>query len=159
MRFALLVLALVVVSASASAGEGQHHHAKQEVEAPKGPKDYGKGVELKTAPVSLAEGVKAGGDVVIKGKIGTVCQAAGCWFTVNDGKNEARVTFNHAFAIPKKAGQREVLIQGKVSEREISVAEARHYAEDSGMSEAEAKKKITTPQKGFQVESTGVRLL
>lgn len=156
MRFLLIALLLLPFTANAGHGES---HGKQEVEAPKGPKDYGKGIELKVAPVSLAEAAQSlDKEVVIQAKIGTVCQMAGCWITLEDGKSSARVTYNHGFAIPKKAGKRDALVQGKVFMKEISAAEARHYAEDAGMSKKEVKK-ITQPQKTLWVEATGIRLL
>lgn len=157
MRF--LLVAFLLLPLSGFAGHGKH--GKQEVEAPKGPKDYGKGIELKSTPLSLADAAKSldkEKEVVIQAKIGTVCQVSGCWITLEDGKTSARVTYNHGFFLPKKAGSRMALVQGKIYEKEVSAAEARHYAEDSGLPESEVKK-ITQPQKALWVQATGIRIL
>lgn len=127
------------------------------------PKSYGKGVTLSDSPLTLSEAIKkkdelAGKDILVKAEVDQVCQMAGCWLTLKEGKHNVRVTFgDHAFMVPKNSAKQMAVVQGKIFDKEISAAEARHYAEDSGMSKAEAKK-ITKPQKTAWFEATGLTL-
>lgn len=155
MRFLIFVLLMLPIVASAKCKD------KSAQAGTKAAKEFGKGIQLTEAPLSLgdaARNLSAEKEVVIQAKIAMVCQHSGCWVTLKDGETQARVTYGHAFFLPKSAGKKTVLVQGKIFEKEISAEEARHYAKDAGLSKKEIAK-IKGPQKSLWVEATGVKLL
>ena len=92
-------------------------------------------------------------------KVISVCQAKGCWMTLNleDG-NEVMVKFkDYGFFMPKDIAGKEVIINGKAFVNEVPVDELRHYAEDAGKT-AEEIASITEPKKTFSFEADGVLL-
>lgn len=92
-------------------------------------------------------------------KVISVCQAKGCWMTLNleDG-NEVMVKFkDYGFFMPKDIAGKEVIINGKAFVNEVSVDELRHYAEDAGKTDEEIES-ITEPEKTFSFEADGVLL-
>lgn len=92
-------------------------------------------------------------------KVISVCQAKGCWMTLNleDG-NEVMVKFkDYGFFMPKDISGREVIINGKAFVNEVPVDESRHYAEDAGKTDEEIAK-ITEPKRTFSFEADGVLL-
>ncbi len=127
------------------------------------PVAYGKGVTLTTSPLSLTEALQKreelkGKEIVVKAQVATVCQSEGCWLTLKDKTSEVRVVFlNHSFVIPKDSAKQEAVVQGKLFEKEISAASARHYAKDAKMPAAEIAK-IKAPVKQPWFEATGLTL-
>jgi hypothetical protein len=92
-------------------------------------------------------------------KVISVCQAKGCWMTLNleDG-NEVMVKFkDYGFFMPKDIAGKEVIINGKAFVNEVAVDELRHYAEDAGKTEEEIAS-ITEPKRTFSFEADGVLL-
>lgn len=90
-------------------------------------------------------------------KVTNVCQAKGCWMTLNleDG-NEVMVKFkDYGFFVPKDIAGKEVVVNGKAFVNEVSVDEQRHYAEDAGKSKEEVAQ-ITEPKKTYSFEADGV---
>lgn len=124
---------------------------------------YGKGVTLSQAPVSLTEAVKQlkqneGKEIVVKAKVDKVCQSKGCWLVLKDGDTQVRVTFaNYSFFVPKNSAKSEAVVQGKLFEKEVSAAEARHYAKDEHLPAKEVAK-IQSAQKAPWFEATGLTL-
>lgn len=93
----------------------------------------------------------------MKAKVTEVCQAKGCWMTLDIGDNkEVMVKFkDYGFFVPKDITGKEVIINGKAYVKEVSVDEQRHYAEDAGKS-AEEVVAITEPKKTYSFEADGV---
>ncbi len=126
-------------------------------------KDYGQGITSKDAPKTLTEAVKEidslqGKEIVIKSKITKVCQEMGCWMTLKEGPTLVRVEFgDHAFTIPKDSAQMNAVTQGKLFWKELSAAEARHYAKDEGRPKSEVAM-IKKPVKTLWFDATGVRI-
>ncbi|MCF7561504.1 DUF4920 domain-containing protein [Sabulilitoribacter multivorans] len=90
-------------------------------------------------------------------KVNEVCQAKGCWMTLNleDG-NEVMVKFkDYGFFVPKDIAGKEVIVNGKAFVNEVSVDEQRHYAEDAGKTKEEIAQ-ITEPKKTYSFEADGV---
>lgn len=105
------------------------------------------------------EGLKVGDTLNTKmvAKVDAVCQAKGCWMTLNleDG-NQVMVKFkDYGLFVPKDIAGKEVIVNGLAFVEEVSVDEQRHYAEDAGKS-AEEIAAITTPKKTFSFEADGV---
>lgn len=130
---------------------------------PEGAKAYGKGVTLKEAPISLSEAIQRKDElkdkeIVVKARVNQVCQSKGCWLTLKDGKNEVRVTFaDYSFFVPKNSSKEMAVVQGKIFEKDLSAAEARHYAKDAGMPAAKVAK-IQQGEKSAWFEATGLTL-
>lgn len=93
-------------------------------------------------------------------KVNEVCQAKGCWMTLNLGDgDEVMVKFkDYGFFVPKDIAGKEVIINGKAFVNEVSVDEQRHYAEDAGKTKAEIAL-ITNPKKTYSFEADGVLLI
>lgn len=126
-------------------------------------KSYGTGVTLKEKPLSLTEAVARreelkDKDILIRAEVGQVCQSKGCWIVLKDGDQQVRVSFkDYAFFVPKDSAHREALVQGRIFEKDLTAAEARHYAKDAGMPEAEVKK-MQASAKTPWIEATGLTL-
>ncbi|GAA4815855.1 DUF4920 domain-containing protein [Litoribaculum gwangyangense] len=96
-------------------------------------------------------------DTKMIAKVTDVCQAKGCWMTLNleDG-NEVMVKFkDYGFFVPKDIAGKEVIINGKAFVNEVPVEELRHYAEDAGKSKEEIAQ-ITESKKTYSFEADGV---
>jgi hypothetical protein len=97
-------------------------------------------------------------DITLIGVVQEVCQAKGCWMTVDAGGQKMTVKFkDYAFFMPKDCSGKQVTFTGKATKQVISVAELRHLAEDAGKSKKEIKK-IKTPKEEFRFEASGVLL-
>ncbi len=102
-------------------------------------------------------------NVIVKAKVGEVCQAKGCWMNLVDTQGQSTeelfVKFkDYAFFVPKDIAGQEVLIEGVAYKEETSVEELKHYAEDAGKS-AEEIAAITEPITEKKFMATGVVLL
>lgn len=117
---------------------------------------YGGDMKLKeadTIPVGkLVSDVKSfdGKWVRVSAVVTEVCQAKGCWMRVADkpGAGTVFVKFTCPIdgrLIPLDAVGKKAVVEGTVKLREITEAQARHYAEESGKS-AEEVAKIKGPQ-------------
>lgn len=98
-------------------------------------------------------------DAKMTAKVKDVCQAKGCWMTLDllDGK-EVMVKFeNYGFFVPKDISGKEVFINGKAFVNEVSVDEQRHYAQDGGAT-AEDIAKIVAPKTTYSFIADGVLL-
>ena len=93
-------------------------------------------------------------------KVNEVCQAKGCWMTLNLGDgDEVMVKFkDYGFFVPKDIAGKEVIINGKAFVNEVSVDEQRHYAEDAGKTKEEIAL-ITESKKTYSFEADGVLLV
>ncbi|MFT5884477.1 MAG: hypothetical protein ACI9IP_000932 [Arcticibacterium sp.] len=78
-------------------------------------------------------------DIQVEGEVNAVCQAKGCWMTVNlDNGETMRVTFkDYGFFVPKNLAGTKVIFKGRPEVSTTSVEELRHYAKDAGKSEEE----------------------
>jgi hypothetical protein len=98
--------------------------------------------------------------VVAKGKVMEVCQAKGCWMTMQlaDGKS-MRVTFkDYGFFMPKDLAGQEVIMNGKASYTTTDVATLQHLAADGGKTEEEIAK-ITVPEVALTFIASGVTII
>lgn len=93
----------------------------------------------------------------MKAKVMDVCQAKGCWMTLNlENGNEVMVKFkDYGFFVAKDIVGKEVIVNGKAFVNEVSVDEQRHYAEDAGKTTDEIAS-ITQPKRTFSFEADGV---
>lgn len=97
-------------------------------------------------------------DISIKGTIHEVCQAKGCWMTIEDDNaaNSIFIRFkDYAFFVPKDAGGKNAVVKGKLYNNVTSVEELQHYAKDKGQSEEEIAA-ITMPENEMRMMAEGV---
>jgi hypothetical protein len=98
--------------------------------------------------------------VVAGGKVMEVCQAKGCWMTMElaDGKS-MRVTFkDYAFFMPKDLAGREVIMKGLASYTTTDVATLKHLAADGGKTPEEVAL-ITEPEHALTFLASGVTIV
>jgi len=93
----------------------------------------------------------------VKGEITEICQAKGCWMTLDLGDGELlRVKFkDYGFFVPKNAAGKTAIIKGTANKEVISVDELRHLAEDAGKSENEINS-IRNPKEELTFVAEGV---
>jgi len=98
-------------------------------------------------------------DIVIGGKIATVCKKKGCWMNVQLGEDkEVFVKFqDYGFFVPLDSDGSNAVMQGNAYKETISVEELQHYAEDDGKSEEEIAA-ITKPETKYLFMASGVIL-
>ena len=103
--------------------------------------------------------VKDSISVKFRAEVKEVCQAKGCWMTLQlkDGK-EVMVRFkDYGFFMPKDINGKEVIVNGLAFVEEMSVDDQKHYAKDGGASQEEITK-IKEPKRTFGFEASGVLL-
>lgn len=164
LQFAFFLLVLVGFLASCKSDKTAATNTSEAADE----NSFGAGVTNQANPVALAEVVKQldtqdSVNVVVKAKVGEVCQAKGCWMNLVDSQGatdeQLMVKFkDYAFFVPKDIAGREVLIEGVAYKEETSVEELRHYAEDAEKS-AEEIAAITEPAVEKKFMATGVVLL
>ena len=137
--FSLGILFLFVVSVAYSQEEQKSTGNFGEVITKKG------AISAKKLPQKL-EGAESI-DIKVKGVITEVCQAKGCWMTMDVGDDELmRVKFkDYGFFVPKDAAGKTVIIQGVAKKEIVGVDELKHLAEDAGKSEKQINS-ITEPK-------------
>ncbi len=124
---------------------------------------YGKNVIKKKKVIAISK-VAAnpekykGKQVTLKGTVADVCQKAGCWMVLTDGKNEIRILTNHEFFLPKDCFDKNVILTGKFDIVEVSEEDARHYADESDRAKIKGKD-ISGVQKWMTIDAEGVKIL
>ncbi|MBD78496.1 MAG: DUF4920 domain-containing protein [Crocinitomicaceae bacterium] len=98
-------------------------------------------------------------DIVISGKIASVCQKKGCWMKVDLGDESlVFVKFlDYEFFMPKDSDGSLAIMQGNAYAETVSIEERKHYAEDAGKSEEEIAA-ITEPKTTYSFMASGVIL-
>ena len=144
-RFALAALALTL-ALPAVADEKAHDHAAENAAAVApvpavGGVNYGAAVTADgavPATKALADGSLTAGPVKLSGKTVGVCQTRGCWMTLDTGGEPLRIEVKeHGYFLPSDLVGCEVVVEGNLEVKEMSVAEQRHFLEDAGKSAAE----------------------
>ena len=155
------VLAMLMVSCKSNGQESNEEAVVKEEIAylSFGDKINDKNV-LTTKEVSEKYKSMSVGDTIntkITAKVIEVCQAKGCWMTLNlDNGQEAMVKFkDYGFFMPKDISGKDVILNGKAFVNEVPVDEQKHYAEDAGKSKEEIEA-ITEAKKTYSFEADGV---
>ena len=93
----------------------------------------------------------------VEGTIDEVCQAKGCWMTMEVGNQQSmRITFkDYGFFVPIESSGQKAVIEGVLKKELISVATLKHLAEDAGKSKAEIAA-ITEPKSSLVFVADGV---
>ncbi|GAB4378221.1 MAG: hypothetical protein Kow0075_07880 [Salibacteraceae bacterium] len=104
---------------------------------------YGEQIDDQGAvPASAIVEALAGKDSVnlkVEGTVEKVCQAKGCWMTMQAGNDQnVMIKFrDYGFFVPKDISGKTVVIEGTAYVDTLSVEELKHYAEDEGKSKEE----------------------
>ena len=127
-------------------------------------KSFGKKITkedvLTPMDASLQYEIMSVGDTIeskMTGEVKEVCQAKGCWMTLNleDGK-EVMVKFkDYGFFVPKDIAGKEVIINGLAYVDDMPIEEQQHYAEDAGKTSNEIAN-IVEPKRTLSFEADGV---
>jgi len=159
----ILLAALLFASVAGYAQDNpEKEHEKEKVPAAKGVV-YGQVSEEKNVvPVDELKNklVDNKFEGQVKGKVVEVCQAEGCWIRIERADGTAMLVRakDHAFLMPSNIVGKTVLIEGSAVVKEVSEAQRRHYAEDSGKSKEEIEK-IKGPETDVQFAAKGVKVL
>lgn len=96
----------------------------------------------------------------ITGKVTEVCLEKGCWMKVDKGNGESlMVRFkDYGFFMPKDIVGKTVVLEGEAKQKEVSVKQQQHLAQDAGKSKAEIEK-IKTIKKETQFIAKGVLVM
>jgi hypothetical protein len=101
--------------------------------------------------------------VTVEGTVREVCQAAGCWLTLDAGDGAVvRVVVartpsgDYAFTVPKDISGRHVVVQGTLSHESLSADDRRHLAEDAGATQEALDAQTFTPARELQLIASGV---
>ncbi|MFY0598527.1 MAG: DUF4920 domain-containing protein [Cyclobacteriaceae bacterium] len=90
----------------------------------------------KALDIKVLDEVNVASDSKIKltGTVSQVCQAKGCWMTLDTQSGvPLRVKFkDYAFFVPKDISGRRVIVEGTISKKELDLESAKHFAEDAG---------------------------
>ena len=122
--------------------------------------DYGAGIALDSeTPLAtlLAEPERfTETPQLVRGRLVDICQKKGCWTVLADGQAQVRVRFaDYGFFVPTDAIGRDALVEGVVTVRTLSEADAKHYAAESKHGDPDA---IEGPQHEIGFLATGVRI-
>ncbi len=97
-------------------------------------------------------------EVAMSGTLTAVCQKAGCWVRMGDEDNDLFVKFgDHDFTIPMDT-KGDVIVHGTLIEKETSVDELKHFAEDAGKSQEEIDQ-ITEPEVEYWFVADGLQAI
>ena len=97
--------------------------------------------------------------VTLSGTINEVCQAKGCWMTLDAGNDQEMIVqfANYGFFVPKDIAGQQVVVHGLAFYQITPVEELRHFAEDAGKQPEEVAA-ITEPQRELRFLADGVRM-
>ncbi|MEL6122796.1 MAG: DUF4920 domain-containing protein [Bacteroidota bacterium] len=96
--------------------------------------------------------------VTLSGHITEVCQAKGCWMSLESesGEHSIFIKFkDYGFFVPLESGGMKAQVRGDLYASVTPVSELRHYAEDKGASKEEIAA-ITEPQTELKMMADGV---
>lgn len=118
---------------------------------------YGEKMPVEPQAIALSKAL-TGADLSkalkLSGRIGQVCQSAGCWMMLTDGDAAVRVKFgDHAFVIPTDT-QGEAVVYGTLAKKELTLDESKHMAEDAGKDPAT----VTEPTVEYRMVATALRV-
>lgn len=122
---------------------------------------FGAPLVLKQKPIDVDEAInqfktkKAAGPFLLKAKIDQVCQKKGCWMTIKSKTRDMRVIFkDYSFFVPVSITGKNVLVEGSVTEKQLTLAETKHFVEDAGGDPS----KVTEPMMDYQFVASGLKV-
>ena len=98
-------------------------------------------------------------EVVVSGQVKKVCQANGCWLSLQSPKLDTVVTFkNSKFTVPSSLIDKKVLVKGIIKRKILPVREARAELKQAGASKKEIRNQ-KDPLANYSMEAVGIQLL
>lgn len=123
---------------------------------------FGAPLTLKQKPIDVDEAIhqfktkKATGPFLLQAKIDQVCKKKGCWMTIKSKTRDMRVIFkDYSFFVPVSITGKDVLVEGSVTEKQLTLAETKHFVEDAGGDPS----KVTEPMMDYQFVASGVKVV
>lgn len=119
---------------------------------------FGAPSKLQGNPLNLSEALQPANlnkPIRAEAKVTEVCQNKGCWMILTDDERFVRVTFkDYGFFVPKDLAGKTVIVEGIISEKILPQAQARHWAQDAGKSQAEVEKIVGDRKEWTMVAET-----
>ena len=112
------------------------------------------------AVVTAAPADYAGKTVTVTGEVKQVCQAAGCWATIQTASGAIRIKTPHKegggyeWTLPKDITGRRVVATGTLAQATLTADHAEHMARESGGAVADTATFEDAPE--LQLDATGV---
>ena len=115
------------------------------------------------SPKKLESQLKKSGKidhVAVKGTVTDVCDKKGCWITIQTADNERFFVKmkDYAFFVPTALKGKKVILEGTAENREISVDELKHYAEDAKKTPEEIAR-ISSPENEIRFLASGIKVV
>ncbi len=112
--------------------------------------------EPATVPLRQALAGLTEDPVRVSGTVESVCQKKGCWMVLTDGDQGARILMkDHAFAVPMDCKGKRAEVEGVLTARTFTEAQAKHLEQDRGGD----PNAVSGARKEYVLSATGVRLL
>ncbi len=162
----ILSIAIIALSGFAFSAQAQHKHTEESKATPPAVKGqvYGENIPEKKVVKAKDIDKKLNGEnpvkMQLKGTITAVCQARGCWATVDlGGGKEVFVKMkDYGFFLPTDAKGKEILLSGDAFIETHSVEELKERAEYQKKTEAEINA-ITKPEEELRFMAHGITVL
>jgi hypothetical protein len=123
---------------------------------------FGAELTLKQKPIGVDEAIsqfktkKSAGPFLLEAQIDQVCKKKGCWMTIKSKSRDMRVIFkDYSFFVPVSITGKNVLVEGSVTEKQLTLAETKHFVEDAGGDPS----KVTEPMMDYQFVASGVKVI
>ncbi len=116
-------------------------------------------VSLQDVAKKLKGGSAIPEQVQVTAKVLDVCPKKGCWLKLelSDGETATVKMKDYGFFLPVAAIGKQVVINGAVTMKTVSVAEQKHYAEDAKKPQSEIDA-IKEPKQEIRVLASGIQI-
>lgn len=146
-------------------GPAEVEHVTPDDLTPGAEAHFGGDFVLDSEPLSLPEAIEqcsgTGELCRVKARVASVCQVRGCWFTIDTDATEYTVRVrmqDYAFFIPRNAGGAEVILEGRLTQRDVPQPEAQHYADDEAAATGEPAREVEGDERTWEFMATAVRI-
>jgi hypothetical protein len=163
MKLRLLTMLSVVLFCELSLAQLEGSKTKPFIKPDSTKSEFGEKIGMTSQPLTAEEAIAkfkaskaASSAVLVKAKVEKVCQKKGCWMTVVAKPKEMRIIFkDYGFFVPFTLSGKQVLAEGKVTEKQLTLEETKHFAEDEGLDPAT----VTEAAKDYQFVASGIKVL
>lgn len=158
----LLIQLLIFISTSSAYAQLEGSKTKPFIKPDETKTQFGAELTLKQKPIEVDEAIsqfktkKISGPFLLQAKIDQVCKKKGCWMTIKSKTRDMRVIFkDYSFFVPVSITGKNVLVEGSVTEKQLTLAETKHFVEDAGGDPS----KVTEPMMDYQFVASGVKVI
>lgn len=100
-----------------------------------------------------------GKTVLVEGQVADVCQKAGCWMVVSDGKRTMRMTMkDHAFSVAKDGTGATCRVEGQVVAKAVDPKTVAHFKGESARPDVAPEAERTGAAMTYELVASGVQL-